>query len=179
MYTCTYDWAGLVILAEFQGNPIRVSDGRRVNSACFHLGPRVNSASGHLGRVNSAFFFYLVKCYIVLVPYVKFLKHITKYVLLLSIRASNDLLLRAFSTSGYHFVSTAIKLNQNQIILNLFLIKPIIKFYVYSIQMHPGHTRRVDTNYTHSIYTIWIHPATWRRSLHGPKIVHPYHSFDV
>ena len=51
-----------------------------------------SSRPGQLGL-----FFYLVKCYIVLVPYVKFLKHITKYVLLLSIRASNDLLLRAFS----------------------------------------------------------------------------------
>ena len=71
------------------------------------------------------------------------------------------------------------KAEPNQITLNLFLIKPIVKFLPYSIQMHPGYARRVDTNYAHSIYTILIHPATWRRSLHAPNIVHPYHSFDV
>ena len=40
-------------------------------------------------RVNSALF-YLVKCYIILVPYVRFVKQITEYVLLLPIRASID-----------------------------------------------------------------------------------------
>ena len=76
--------------------------GRQDNSEAGQLGLFPSRPPSQLGLGSSrpgqlGLFFYLVKCYIVLVPYVKFLKHITKYVLLLSIRASNDLLLRAFS----------------------------------------------------------------------------------